>query len=216
MFGRCRWPVMPSATTADSNDSIPASNATVAAGPIKSRTCSNDNSGQVKGGKPAGMPPKREPIVSTGRCKNCTRSVATIMAATDPGSRRQRFGQKTIRATHRADSPAEAQLIVARCFFFHAQDGIRDIGVTGVQTCALPILPPHQAVRDAHQLPVLLLRWLGDADVVAERLAHLVPDDPPVHLACIGSLEQRPGEAHLRSEERRVGKECRSRWSPYH
>src|SRR3712207_7620689 len=26
-----------------------------------------------------------------------------------------------------------------RCFFFQAEDGIRDIGVTGVQTCALPI-----------------------------------------------------------------------------
>src|SRR3712207_3960935 len=26
------------------------------------------------------------------------------------------------------------------CFFFQAEDGIRDIGVTGVQTCALPIL----------------------------------------------------------------------------
>ena len=25
-----------------------------------------------------------------------------------------------------------------------------------------------------------------------------------------------PGEAEFRSEERRVGKECRSRWSPYH
>ena len=25
------------------------------------------------------------------------------------------------------------------CFFFQAEDGIRDIGVTGVQTCALPI-----------------------------------------------------------------------------
>src|SRR5258708_35027016 len=24
------------------------------------------------------------------------------------------------------------------------------------------------------------------------------------------------GTCHLRSEERRVGKECRSRWSPYH
>ena len=24
------------------------------------------------------------------------------------------------------------------------------------------------------------------------------------------------GEARVRSEERRVGKECRSRWSPYH
>src|SRR3712207_488064 len=27
-------------------------------------------------------------------------------------------------------------------FFFQAEDGIRYIGVTGVQTCALPILPP--------------------------------------------------------------------------
>src|SRR3712207_7210150 len=27
-------------------------------------------------------------------------------------------------------------------FFFQAEDGIRDIGVTGVQTCALPISPP--------------------------------------------------------------------------
>ena len=26
-------------------------------------------------------------------------------------------------------------------FFFQAEDGIRDIGVTGVQTCALPICP---------------------------------------------------------------------------
>ena len=27
----------------------------------------------------------------------------------------------------------------ANIFFFQAEDGIRDIGVTGVQTCALPI-----------------------------------------------------------------------------
>src|SRR5690606_40416185 len=29
--------------------------------------------------------------------------------------------------------------IAVRCFFFHAEDGIRDFHVTGVQTCALPI-----------------------------------------------------------------------------
>src|SRR3712207_6586470 len=29
---------------------------------------------------------------------------------------------------------------VVLCLFFQAEDGIRDIGVTGVQTCALPIL----------------------------------------------------------------------------
>ena len=31
----------------------------------------------------------------------------------------------------------------ANIFFFQAEDGIRDIGVTGVQTCALPILRMH-------------------------------------------------------------------------
>src|SRR2546422_11771989 len=32
-------------------------------------------------------------------------------------------------------------------FFFQAEDGIRDVAVTGVQTCALPILLAHPAVR---------------------------------------------------------------------
>src|SRR5258707_11430915 len=32
-------------------------------------------------------------------------------------------------------------------FFFQAEDGIRDIGVTGVQTCALPIYPSRECSR---------------------------------------------------------------------
>src|SRR5712675_2755237 len=32
------------------------------------------------------------------------------------------------------------------CFFFQAEDGIRDVAVTGVQTCALPISPAGQPV----------------------------------------------------------------------
>src|SRR3712207_7649185 len=41
-------------------------------------------------------------------------------------------------------------------FFFQAEDGIRDIGVTGVQTCALPIWAglPVPVVRDVHLLAV--------------------------------------------------------------
>ena len=31
-----------------------------------------------------------------------------------------------------------------------------------------------------------------------------------------GNMLREPYSKHLRSEERRVGKECRSRWSPYH
>src|SRR6266487_1955019 len=71
-------------------------------------------------------------------------------------------------------------------FFFQAEDGIRAGRVTGVQTCALPIFLP--GARVALQGPPL------DA-VVREVRDRAVAD---------------------RSEERRVGKECRSRWSPYH
>src|SRR5256886_9151312 len=35
-------------------------------------------------------------------------------------------------------------------FFFQAEDGIRDLTVTGVQTCALPILQRQQARGEAH------------------------------------------------------------------
>src|SRR5215469_18386956 len=82
----------------------------------------------------------------------------------------------------------DALIAILFFFFFQAEDGIRDLYVTGVQTCALPILPedPAEAV----------MTWYGmlGAEVVKQGRAR--------------------GEA--RSEERRVGKECRSRWSPYH
>src|SRR6266436_8559428 len=35
-------------------------------------------------------------------------------------------------------------------FFFHAGDGIRDVAVTGVQTCALPIWGADYAFRQKH------------------------------------------------------------------
>ena len=40
----------------------------------------------------------------------------------------------------------------------------------------------------------------------------------PLDLLSAKSLDlpQKGKKAQLRSEERRVGKECRSRWSPYH
>src|SRR2546422_167065 len=37
------------------------------------------------------------------------------------------------------------------CFFFQAEDGIRDVAVTGVQTCALPISFPHALLDAAPQ-----------------------------------------------------------------
>src|SRR2546422_4726776 len=77
-------------------------------------------------------------------------------------------------------------------FFFQAEDGIRDVAVTGVQTCALPIYghPVRRRQGRRHGRPEEALQ-------ARARAPH-----PALH--------------PTRSEERRVGKECRSRWSPYH
>src|SRR2546430_8445618 len=82
-------------------------------------------------------------------------------------------------------------------FFFQAEDGIRDLTVTGVQTCALPIWPPeHRERQRRRRQPV----------VPGPRRGWVLPATG--RTAGMGRLP--------RSEERRVGKECRSRWSPYH
>src|SRR5260221_6735580 len=42
------------------------------------------------------------------------------------------------------------------------------------------------------------------------------PGLPEDELALLGRRYTRGRQSPMRSEERRVGKECRSRWSPYH
>ena len=74
-------------------------------------------------------------------------------------------------------------------FFFQAEDGRRYTSVTGVQTCALP-----SSCNPAMWRPEIL--------------------------QAVGAATRSGGAATTyaaaRSEERRVGKECRSRRSPYH
>src|SRR3712207_8660311 len=92
-------------------------------------------------------------------------------------------------------------------FFFQAEDGIRDIGVTGVQTCALPILPTGQLRGgfSQHWRYWAGLRWL------------LVPSSRSSSVrVCSFSTAWALEAPVARSEERRVGKEWRFRWSPDH
>src|SRR5256885_5495288 len=91
-------------------------------------------------------------------------------------------------------------------FFFQAEDGIRDYKVTGVQTCALPIS-----------------RWFPLTNYPSNESGTFrlnVPDSFAVAgTGKAGAPTPTPGKNTVegnRSEERRVGKECRSRWSPYH
>src|SRR5205085_5541247 len=80
-------------------------------------------------------------------------------------------------------------------FFFQAEDGIRDLTVTGVQTCALPIL----SFRRRYTISLARL-GLRAGDIVYLRLNDIDWKDTSIQVC------------GKRSEERRVGKECRSRW----
>src|SRR5256886_3763811 len=93
-------------------------------------------------------------------------------------------------------------------FFFQAEDGIRDLTVTGVQTCALPI---SSSFRRKLATCVSIVRVY--ASVSYPQIDHSL--SLPSLTSVTSSRDQAPIR-EARSEERRVGKECRSRWSPYH
>src|SRR5207244_5374773 len=97
-------------------------------------------------------------------------------------------------------------------FFFQAEDGIRDDLVTGVQTCALPILEEIDAPLEAKLAAYLRARqaahggWPlyhgGDFDMSCSVKAYFA-------LKLAGDSPLAP---HMvRSEERRVGKGCCAR-----
>src|SRR2546426_2136036 len=96
-------------------------------------------------------------------------------------------------------------------FFFQAEDGIRDYKVTGVQTCALPISTASDSLRK-ETLSMQESLAVGFADTVDKYVATFRNV-----LTETASIEDFVSMNPIkRSEERRVGKECRSRWSPYH
>ena len=73
---RCRRPLMESATTAESRLSMPPSSAKESAVGRTSETFSAEISGSRGAGREDGMPPKRVPIVSTGRPNSAATSEA--------------------------------------------------------------------------------------------------------------------------------------------
>src|SRR5207248_7796501 len=88
--------------------------------------------------------------------------------------------------------------IWSRFFFFQAEDGIRDRTVTGVQTCALPIFGAIGSSSRAR----------ARSDGADERHSQLFC----ARRRCPSGGGGR-ADGRLRSEERRVGKEGRTRWS---
>src|SRR5207249_8625653 len=95
-------------------------------------------------------------------------------------------------------------------FFFQAEDSIRDGNVTGVQTCALPILEELRTRR----LECVLRDWNAPSvpvHAVYPSTRHLSPKVKTFVEHLQARMTPPPWElGPVRSEERRVGKECRS------
>src|SRR5687767_16012696 len=89
-------------------------------------------------------------------------------------------------------------------FFFQAEDGIRDKLVTGVQTCALPISLGASASALRRTLLAESLLLCGAGAILGVLIARPM----------VAILARYAARFSVRSEERRVGKECRSRRSP--
>src|SRR5437762_5010212 len=89
-------------------------------------------------------------------------------------------------------------------FFFQAEDGIRDTSVTGVQTCALPIWRFRPCVlRPVHD------GGLG-MDTSSDRRGGRGEEGFPHSIFGLSFQKRRHTTfGSRRSEERRVGKECR-------
>src|SRR5688500_19612235 len=87
--------------------------------------------------------------------------------------------------------------------FFQAEDDIRDYKVTGVQTCALPIsdLGIRNYIADIYNQ---LHRFCGRVVFVNSRVTHT--------LGQVEMIADAKVIAPIRSEERRVGKEWKTRW----
>ena len=114
-FGLCLSPLIRSATTADISDSIAPSMATVMAGRTKSGIRWGSNRGMAGIGRPEGMPPKREPMVSTARPSATTASVPPPSAITVPGIFGKRRRSTTIVSKAVTDSTVAGADSVPAC-----------------------------------------------------------------------------------------------------
>src|SRR5207237_5091342 len=95
-------------------------------------------------------------------------------------------------------------------FFFQAEDGIRDSSVTGVQTCALPISSASLASDSQRTSATLCKARFNLRRSMANSMVFAMNT---VQVASEASARPIITALTRRSEERRVGKGVKSRWT---
>src|SRR5690606_40372392 len=96
------------------------------------------------------------------------------------------------------------------CFFFQAEDGIRDFHVTGVQTCALPILYSRNRITDNWTSLFQVSRNEDKSRTYTSPKASVIESQQDRY-TWQNDIALGTDLLQIRSEERRVGKDSRSR-----
>src|SRR3712207_6866780 len=100
---------------------------------------------------------------------------------------------------------ATRRVLVVYVFFFQAKDGIRDIGVTGVQTCALPISRFFGIVAEAVQAFTATFRPVFADSTIASSAAIFA-----IISGCVTGYGVRPSAASANASK--IGRaSCRER-----
>src|SRR5256885_6761013 len=97
---------------------------------------------------------------------------------------------------------------MACLFFFSSRRRHTRLQGDWSSTCALPIC--YAITVHSKAIYASLIELLNNGTFDMERLA------PWLQTIAVQVKPDKGPRAPKRSEERRVGKECRSRWSPYH
>src|SRR2546429_637696 len=94
-----------------------------------------------------------------------------------------------------------------------ASEGRKDRVIPLLSQAALEASYYSRSLSD-HPLPVAIVGANHMPESVAEEAKRFLQERVPE--VAVGLMDMEGFRSFARSEERRVGKECRSRWSPYH
>src|SRR5207244_10647320 len=99
--------------------------------------------------------------------------------------------------------------------FFQAEDGIRYDLVTGVQTCALPISAVSAGASATITVSISAVNGFTGTVTLTDNIAPGLTCSAiaPSNVLSSGTATVSCNSLSPRSEERRVGKECRSGWT---
>ena len=157
--------------------------------------------------------------MTTGRNSTADTGHGTVMGSQEFMKLRGEMSMKSILQHDERDCGAACLAMIAGYYgYFQSLNAYRELTNTDQDGASA-----YEIINAASSIGLMGEALSGNIDELLDSLhknefntpfiAHIVTEDNYSHFVVVASINERK---LTRSEERRVGKECRSRWSPYH